>query len=310
MRLCTVRTPALEPFFGIEVGRKILRIAAAAEACRVAKAQRPRLATMGDYLQALPRSEKTLRTMLQHMTEDPSLVAGNAADGNPFLVPAESVTYLPPVANPSKILCVGLNYRDHCEEQGKDIPTFPIIFNKFPSSLIGHGAEIPMPLHIDTKIDFEGELAFVVGTRATRVKARQGLKHVAGLMVMNDVSARGLQYTEKQWARAKGFDGSGPCGPCLVTLDEIADPHNLAITTRVNGKVMQTSSTRHLIFRIGDLIQHITAAITLEPGDIVTTGTPGGVGVFREPPVFLRKGDIVEIDIETVGRLRNTCGEA
>jgi acylpyruvate hydrolase len=214
------------------------------------------------------------------------------------------------VDRPGKILCVGLNYRDHCEEQNKPIPKAPMIFNKFTTSLIGHGAEIPMPLKIDANIDHESELAVIIGKTAKGVKKRNALKHVAGYTAMNDVTARSLQNNEKQWSRAKGFDGSGPCGPCLVTPDEIDDPHALEIACRVNGETRQRSNTRELIFRIDALIEFITQVITLEPGDILSTGTPGGVGVYREPQIFLKPGDVVEVDIERIGVLRNTCGEA
>jgi len=307
MRLCTVQTPGLDPFFGVEIKTKILRVAAAAEAVRLRPAQRATLASMQTWLDHWPRSEKLLRGLLQLIAENPAAVAGKAADGEPILIPAKNATCLPPVPRPGKVLCVGWNYRDHCEEQNRPIPEFPVIFNKYPTSLIGQGAEIPLPLRVDKCIDYEAELAFVVGKRASRVGKRSAMGCVAGLMIMNDVSARTLQAKEKQWSRAKGFDGSGPCGPCLVTMDEAGDPHTLGIKCRVNGEVRQRSNTKHLIFKIPDLVNYITAAITLEPGDVVSTGTPGGVGVYREPPVFLAPGDKVEVEIERLGVLRNVC---
>lgn len=310
MRLCTVRTDELPPFFGILLKNKILRIAAAAHAFRLRPAQRAHLADMGAYLRGLPTSEGILRRLLQEIADDPSRVTGKAEDGSPLLFSRDKLVFLPPVPRPDKILCVGLNYRDHCEEQNKPVPETPIIFNKFSTSLIGHEAEIPLPLKVDPCVDYEAELAFVIGKAAKNVKKRTALAHVAGYMVMNDISARTLQKNERQWARAKGFDGSGPCGPFLVTAEEVEDPHNLAIRLRLNGKVMQSSNTKHLVFTVEALIQHISAMVTLLPGDIVSTGTPGGVGQYREPQVFLKPGDEVEVEIEKLGTLTNRCGKA
>lgn len=311
MRLCTVSTPTLEPFFGLLLKNKILRVAHAAHAYKLRPAQRATLADMMSYLEGLPHSEKLLRRLLQQIAEDPApAVSGKAEDGEPVLLSMKNITFLPPVPRPGKVLCIGLNYRDHCEEQNRPIPEFPIVFNKFATSLVGHEAEIPLPLKLDTQIDYEAELAFVVGKSARRTRKRTAMGHVAGYMIMNDVSLRQLQSTERQWSRAKGFDGSGPCGPFLVTLDEIGDPHALAIKCRLNGKTMQSSNTRHLVFKTEQLIEHISAAMTLEPGDIVSTGTPGGVGLYREPQVFLKPGDTVEVEIEKLGTLRNACGKA
>ncbi len=310
MRLCTVRTSDIESFFGIELRKRILRIPAAAAAYRLRPAQRAKLASMHAYLDGLPHTEKSLRALLQMIADDPSPLAGEAGDGMPYLFREQDIEWLPPVPRPGKILCVGLNYRDHCEEQNKPIPDIPIIFNKFATSLVGHKAEIPLPLKADPNIDYEAELAVVIGRKATRVKKGGAMGHVAGYMIMNDVSARSTQAAEKQWARAKGFDGSGPCGPYLVTADEIPDPHALTVKCRVNGELRQNSSTRHLVFRIDQLIQHITRMVTLEPGDIVSTGTPGGVGVYRDPQIFLAPGDQVAIEIGGLGTLENVCRKA
>lgn len=307
MRLCTVRVEEGEPFFGILLKRRILRISAAAQAFRLRPAQQTQLAGMMNYLAALPHSEKLLRRLLQQIADEPDRIVGTAEDGEPYFVPADDVDFLPPVPKPDKVLCVGLNYRDHCEEQNKPIPEFPIIFNKYSTSLIGHQEPIPLPLKIDECIDYEAELAFVIGRPAKKIKKRNAMAHVAGYIILNDLSARTLQKNERQWSRAKGFDGAGPCGPYLVTLDEIEDPHALAIKMRLNGKVMQSSNTKHLIFKTEHLIQHITEMITLLPGDIISTGTPGGVGQYREPKVFLKPGDEVEVEIEKLGTLTNKC---
>lgn len=310
MRLCTVRAKDIDSFFGIELRKRILRIPAATAAYKLRPAQREKLADMGAYLRGLPSSEKLLRALLQSIAEDPAPLSGKAEDGAPFLFNEADIEWLPPVPNPGKILCVGLNYRDHCEEQNKPVPETPMIFNKFATSLSGHKAPLPLPLKIDPKLDYEAELAVVIGKRAKNVRKGSALGYVAGYMAMNDATARGLQASEKQWARAKGFDGSAPCGPYLVTADEIPDPHALSVKCRVNGEVRQNSNTKHLVFGIEKLIAHITEMITLEPGDIISTGTPGGVGVYREPQVFLKPGDKVEIEIEKIGTLENVCAKA
>ncbi|MDK2971546.1 MAG: acylpyruvate hydrolase [Candidatus Sumerlaeota bacterium] len=310
MRLCTVRTGDLDPFFGILIKNKILRLSVAAARMGLRPAQRAYFDDLLVYLQGLPHSEKQLRKLLQAIADSPKQIVGNAEDGFPFLIPSGDVTYLPPVRRPGKFLCIGLNYRDHCEEQNRPIPEFPIVFNKFATSLIGHGAEIPLPLKADEQIDYEAEFAFVIGKTARRVKKRHAMAHVAGYMIVNDVSARALQARERQWSRAKGFDGAGPCGPFLVTPDEVENPGSLAVRLKLNGKVMQSSNTKHLVFGIEELIQHISAVITLEPGDVISTGTPGGVGLYREPQVFLKPGDMVEVEIEKLGTLRNSCIKA
>lgn len=310
MKLCTVQAKGLEPFFGVEIKSRVLRIAAAASAYGLRPAQRETLASMEAYLGKHPHSEKTLRAMLARIVEDPAKAAGKCEAGLPLLVPREELRFLPPVVRPGKILCVGLNYKDHCEEQNKPVPEAPILFNKFATSLIGHEADIPLPLDLDEQMDYEAELAVVIGKGGKAIPKRRAMAHVAGFMPMNDVSARTLQSTERQWARAKGFDGSGPCGPSITTPDEVGDPHKLVIKCRLNGAVVQKSNTRHLVFDIPALIAHASAAMTLEPGDIISTGTPGGVGVYRDPQVFLRPGDEVCVEIERVGVLRNRCVKA
>ena len=214
------------------------------------------------------------------------------------------IRLLAPVTRPGKIIAVGLNYRDHAIETKQEIPTTPIIFAKFPSSINGPDADVVIP-EDDPQVDYEAELAVVIGRKAKAVSDRDAMDYVAGYMPLNDVSARRWQFADKQWVRGKSCDTFCPTGPWLTTADAVSDPHTLAIRIRINGHTVQDSNTSNLIFRIPTLIQFISAAITLEPGDIIATGTPDGVGVFRKPPVFLKAGDVMEVEIEGLGILRN-----
>lgn len=216
----------------------------------------------------------------------------------------DSVRLGPPITDPTKIVCLGLNYVDHAREQGKDVPEWPLLFAKAPSCLAGTTDPIPLPAEV-TQLDHEVELAFVIGRRAKDVPIEQAYDYIAGYGVFMDMSARDVQFREKQWFRGKSFDGFGPFGPWLTTREEIADPHNLAISLTVDGETMQNSNTKNLHFRIDYLVQHISRSMTLEPGDIISTGTPSGVGVFAEPPRFLRRGQVVKAAIETLGELEN-----
>lgn len=215
-----------------------------------------------------------------------------------------SLKLLPPLPSVGKILCIGQNYADHCREQNQPLPERPILFAKFPSCLIAHGDEIVLPDDVE-KLDYEAELVIVIGTRARKVSKADALDYVAGYMVGNDVTAREVQKRDGQWVRGKSYDTFAPTGPYLVTRDEIPDPGNLAIRCRVNGELRQDSNTSNLVFDVPTLIENLSAGITLEPGDLIFTGTPGGVGVFRSPPVFLQPGDVVECEIEGLGTLTN-----
>ena len=219
----------------------------------------------------------------------------------------DTVRHLPPVPDPRKIICVGLNYREHCTEQEREIPKSPVIFAKFANTIRGHGDTVPRPPTTE-KMDFEGELAVVIGQGGRAIPRAEALRHVFGYMILNDLTARELQKLDGQWLRAKGQDGFAPTGPCIVTADEIPDPQDLGIRTHVNGALMQDDRTSNMIFPVAELIEFISAGITLEPGDIISTGTPSGVGVHRTPPVFLKTGDVVEIGIEKIGLLRTVIG--
>lgn len=210
----------------------------------------------------------------------------------------------PPVIDPSKVLCVGLNYNDHVAETGRALPSHPDIFAKFASSLIGPFDEIACS-HLTPNLDFEGELAIVIGKECRSVSQEDALDFVAGVTVLNDITARDLQYRGTQWLAGKAVDGSTPCGPALVTLDEVGDVQHLDIQTRVNGVQVQRSNTNLMIFPVRHLVSYISFFLTLSPGDIITTGTPQGIGAKRQPPMWLQPGDTVEVELENVGVLRN-----
>jgi len=221
------------------------------------------------------------------------------------MVPLANVHLLPPIPRPGKIVAVGLNYRDHAMESGAaQPPKVPILFAKFPNSISGPEDPILIPAG-DPQVDWEAELAVVIGQKGKAIPKAKAYDYIAGYMPLNDVSAREWQFGDKQWVRGKSPDTFCPIGPHLTTPDEVPDPHSLAICSRLNGTTMQNSNTSKLIFKVPYLVEFISAAITLEPGDIIATGTPEGVGVFRKPPIFLKAGDVVEIEIERLGILRN-----
>jgi 2-keto-4-pentenoate hydratase/2-oxohepta-3-ene-1,7-dioic acid hydratase in catechol pathway len=209
-----------------------------------------------------------------------------------------------PVPRPGKIICIGLNYRNHAEESGMPIPASPIIFSKFASCVIGANEPIVLPKG-STQVDYEAELAFVVGRKAKNVKKADAMNYVFGYTNFNDVSARDFQFGDGQWQRGKSCDTFAPMGEFVATTDEIADPHDLNIRFRLNGETLQNSKTNELIFKVPDIIEFLSASITLEPGDIVATGTPPGVGFARKPPIFLKNGDMAEVEIEGLGVLSN-----
>jgi 2-keto-4-pentenoate hydratase/2-oxohepta-3-ene-1,7-dioic acid hydratase in catechol pathway len=209
-----------------------------------------------------------------------------------------------PIDPPGKIICVGMNYRDHAAESGLEVPERPVLFAKWPNSLIGPGEPIVVPA-LTTQVDYEAELGVVMATRARDIPAEDALEAVAGYVCVNDVSARDLQFQDGQWTRAKSLDTFCPVGPRLAPAAEIPDPQRLTIRCLVNGEALQDSSTAEMVFSVAEIVAHASRAITLEPGDLIATGTPAGVGFTREPPVFLRPGDEVTVEIEQVGALTN-----
>ena len=219
-------------------------------------------------------------------------------------VPLASVKLLAPIPKPPKIICIGLNYRDHAIESNMEIPKTPTVFSKYPSCTIASGDNIVLPKNSE-KPDYEAEFAVVVGKPGRHIDAADWQDHVFGYMNLNDVSARDFQMATSQWMIGKTFDTFAPMGPYLVTADEVADPHNLDISLTINGETLQHSNTRELIFRIPELIAYLSSVFTLEPGDIISTGTPAGVGFSHKPPRWLKAGDEVIVRVEGLGELRN-----
>ncbi|MBN3294974.1 FAHD2 protein, partial [Amia calva] len=240
-----------------------------------------------------PSLPHSMRALLD--TGDRGLdIARRAVSSSQCVVPRSELVLLPPVSGPDKVVCVGMNYRDHCLEQ-------------FPSAITGPHDDITLPLE-SQEVDWEVELAFVIGRGGKNISEGAALSHVAGFMVANDVSARDWQMNRngKQWLLGKTFDTFCPLGPALVTTDALSDPHSLGIRCRVNGSVVQDSNTSQMIFKTEALVAWVSKFVTLVPGDVFLTGTPPGVGVFRNPPVFLKSGDVVECEVDEIGVIRNT----
>jgi 2-keto-4-pentenoate hydratase/2-oxohepta-3-ene-1,7-dioic acid hydratase in catechol pathway len=227
--------------------------------------------------------------------------------GTPAATPLAGLDLVAPLARPGKIIAVGRNYREHAAEEGADVQPDPVIFTKFSSAIVGHGADIVWAADASVQVDHEAELAVVIGSHARDVARAAALDAVFGYTCLDDVSARDLQVQDGQWVRAKSLDTFCPMGPWIVTADEIPDPSALAIRCTVNGEVRQAASTGDMIHDVRSLIAFCSRFFTLEPGDVIATGTPGGVGAFRDPPVFLADGDVVAVSIEGIGTLENRC---
>lgn len=241
---------------------------------------------------------------------DAHIAAGTLAAAGKTAAAGEAVdeaalAFLPPVVRPSKIVCLGLNYRDHAEESGLGIPEFPVLFARFPSSLIGHGAPIILP-KVSSQLDWEAELVVVLSKGGKHIAEAHALNHIAGYSVFNDASIRDYQMRTPQWTAGKNFDDTGAFGPWLVTPEELpAGAAGLKIECRVNGEVMQSSNTGNLIFNVANTIHLLSTFMTLEAGDVLVMGTPGGVGVARNPQIWMKAGDVCEVEIEGVGLLSN-----
>jgi 2-keto-4-pentenoate hydratase/2-oxohepta-3-ene-1,7-dioic acid hydratase in catechol pathway len=269
----------------------------------------PRLAALrdGSYVDlnaANPQLPNSMKGLLALGSAGLGQAAAALARGE--LIDAAKVRLLPPVPDPEKVICVGLNYADHARESGVAPPEEPVLFNKFPSALAAHGQPIVLP-HESSEVDYEAELVVVIGRGGRHLAQKDAFDHVAGYCPGHDVSARDWQLRKpgKQWLLGKTFDTFAPYGPALVTRDEAPDPSNLRIQFRLNGRVLQDSSTKELIFPIDALIAYISQVCTLKPGDLIFTGTPPGVGFARKPPIFLQPGNIAEVEIEGLGVLSN-----
>jgi 2-keto-4-pentenoate hydratase/2-oxohepta-3-ene-1,7-dioic acid hydratase in catechol pathway len=254
-------------------------------------------------LSAVPAPASTARGLLEVLDGDGLRELAARAEDAEERVPLAEATLCAPIPDAQKIICMGLNYRDHAEETGQEIPAAPMWFAKFANSLIGSGRPIVLPAAHPEYVDYEAELALVVGRTARNVSAQDALSHLAGAMPFNDVSARDLQLQNPLWTSGKAIDTFAPCGPALVTLDEIPDLAGLELRTRINGEVLQHGTTANLIFGPADLIAWLSRTITLVPGDIIATGTPAGVGAAQGR--FLRDGDTVEVEIDGLGTLVN-----
>jgi 2-keto-4-pentenoate hydratase/2-oxohepta-3-ene-1,7-dioic acid hydratase in catechol pathway len=252
---------------------------------------------------ALPSS---VRTLLEQGPSALKAAAEAARRSNAVKHPVAGAKFLAPVPDPHKIICIGLNYRDHAIEGGKPIPREPVLFSKYATALIGHGENIVLPA-VSKKVDYEAELVIVVGKGGRHLKAETAAAHAAGFTIGHDVSARDWQLEKDggQWMVGKTFDTFAPCGPHLVTADEVPNPAALPIRLRLNGETMQNSNTEQMIFNVGQLLAYLSQVFTLEPGDLIYTGTPPGVGAARKPPIYLKGGDIVEVEIGGLGVLRN-----
>jgi 2-keto-4-pentenoate hydratase/2-oxohepta-3-ene-1,7-dioic acid hydratase in catechol pathway len=247
------------------------------------------------------------RDKYESLAHDPSALSQAAENG--WLTKRSEAYWLAPVPRPGKLICIGLNYRDHAAESNMAIPERPVVFSKFTTAVIAPGEPVILP-GTSTQVDYEAELAVVIGRRAKSVKADRAFEYVLGYTVFNDVSARDFQFADGQWQRGKSCDTFAPMGPKIVTTDAVPDPHKLAIKLHLNGQTMQDSNTNQLIFGVPELVAFLSETITLEPGDVIATGTPPGVGFARKPPVFLKAGDVMEVEIEGVGMLNNPVAEA
>ncbi|GLI05049.1 2-hydroxyhepta-2,4-diene-1,7-dioate isomerase [Paenibacillus tyrfis] len=282
---------------GVKTERGVVHIAKALAAVPAGNADVPH--TVHEVIEGGPFAVTALQAYV-----DQALAAGGS---EAYVLDEAGLTYGPCVPHPNKIICVGLNYRKHAEETNAPIPQYPILFNKFNNTLTGHGQDVPLPVSVTSKVDYEAELVIVIGKKAKYVSKEAALDHVFGYCNVNDLSARDLQMRTQQWLLGKSCDGFSPLGPYLVTADEVGDPNNLAIRCIVNGEVRQNSNTSDMIFRCDEIVSYISQHMTLVPGDVILTGTPEGVvlGYPEEKQVYLKDGDVVTIEIEKLGSLTN-----
>jgi len=285
---------------GIALGDLVCDVAELARAVQAAGGEPAEwLLGANNTLEVIRRGAPAIKEIDVLITREPGSARGQVSS-----YPLDAIEFLPAVY-PQKILAIGRNYVDHAIEGGAEPPKAPLIFNKLSNSLSAHTAPIVLPT-ISSQVDYEAELAVIIGRNAKRVDEAAALDYVFGYTLINDVSARDLQFGDGQWTRGKGLDTFAPLGPFITTRDEIADVQSLNIEGRLNGEVMQSSNTAKMIFPVAYLISYLSQGIMLEPGDVIATGTPEGVGIFRDPPVLLKAGDVFEVTVEKLGTLGNS----
>jgi len=301
MKLCQFKTKDAEQRrLGLLVAEDTV-----CDAAELARAVKNAGGTVAEWLLEANDTLSVIRRGPAAPAEIASLLQGGPYSGRGQMAayPVNSIEFLPAVY-PGKILAIGRNYADHAAEGGSDLPKAPLLFNKLPNSLSAHNLPIVLP-RISAQVDYEAELAVVIGSKATRVDEARAFDYIFGYTLINDVSARDLQFGDGQWTRGKSLDTFAPLGPFITTRDEVQDVQSLNIEGLLNGQVMQTSNTSKMIFKVAHLVSYLSQGITLEPGDVIATGTPDGVGIFRKPPVLLKPGDVFEVKIEKLGTLRN-----
>ena len=302
MKLCQFKTQdSPEQRLGVAISDDIV--------CDVAELARARKSAGGSSADWLVDADSTLSVIgrgAAGVSDIASLLDGppNPGRGQAAAYSLDHLEFLPAVY-PGKIMAIGRNYAEHASEGGSDLPKAPLLFTKLPNALSAHNAPIVLPA-ISEQVDYEAELAVVIGKSAKRVNEAEALDYVFGYSLINDVSARDLQFGDGQWVRGKSLDTFAPLGPFITTREEIADVQSLKIEGVLNGQVMQSSNTSKMIFKVAHLVSYLSQGITLRPGDVIATGTPDGVGIFRKPPVLLKPGDVFEVRIEKVGTLRNS----
>ena len=301
MKLAQFKTKdSAQQRLGILIGDVVCDVAELARAVKSAGGNPPDwLLEVTDTLEVIKRGSAALEAISSLLGRSQALGGGGQATAYEL----DSLEFLPAVY-PSKILAIGRNYAEHAAEGGAELPKAPLLFNKLPNALSAHNAPIVLPI-ISEQVDFEAELAVIIGRTARRVSEAEALEHIFGYSLINDVSARDLQFGDGQWTRGKSLDTFAPLGPFITTRDEIEDVQTLKIEGVLNGEVMQSSNTSKMIFKVAYLVSYLSQGITLQPGDVIASGTPDGVGIFRKPPVLLKAGDVFEVKIEKVGALRN-----
>lgn len=302
MRLCTFDDNGT-PRVGAQVGSHIINLSGTRDFLRSASgaAYNP-LSSIHELLAAGETALAEAADAVRFAESDDNLARLTAQQ---LARPFDDVKFLPPIARPGKIICIGQNYRAHVHEMKRELPKYPMFFAKFANTLIGHRAGIVLP-RVSQQVDYEAELMIVIGQCGKDITREQAFDFIAGYTIFNDISVRDYQRRTSQFLQGKTFDTTGPCGPTIVTADEVSDPANLRISLRLNGETMQDSNTADFIFDIPTIINYLSEIMTLEPGDLIATGTPGGVGFARDPQVFLRAGDTVEVEIGELGVLQNT----